>query len=454
MPILALFCCIGITKAQQNNRTQAPNIIFVFVDDMGFGDLGCYGNTVTKTPHLDKMAAQGILFTEFTTSSPVCSPSRAAVMTGHYPVRHEIHYALGGDQHNQEYRMPNYLDPKVEMLPRLLQSGGYTTAHFGKWHLGRSEDSPSPHDYGIDEVKVSSGNVDKSELCYTGVKPADRTKTVMDITIDFVERHKDTPFFVNCWINDPHAVLAPSPEQLSDYPELGPRAKGFSSSIQVYNAVITDIDRHVGRLLDKLDELGLSDNTLLVFSSDNGPAPIWDPATAHSGTGEVGPFRGCKSSLYEGGIRVPLIVRWPGSVPAGKIDRETIISGVDLLPTFCKFAGIQNLDRVEPDGQDMSAAFLGTPTDRTNPLMWEFRFSPWGRVIQDSPVLAIRDGDWKLMMNPDGSRIELYNLKQNPCEVDNLASENKKIVKRLSKQLLEWHNSLPATKTISEYREL
>ena len=113
-----------------------PNIIFVFVDDMGFGDLGCYGNTVIITPNLDKMASDGMLFTNFTTSSPVCSPSRTAVMTGQYPVRHQIHYALGNEQHNQDYRMPNYLDPKAEMLPRLLQSAGYTTVHIGKWHLG------------------------------------------------------------------------------------------------------------------------------------------------------------------------------------------------------------------------------------------------------------------------------------------------------------------------------
>jgi arylsulfatase A-like enzyme len=336
------------------------------------------------------------------------------------------------------------------MLTRLLQSAGYTTAHFGKWHLGKTTDSPSVHEYGIDEVKIHTGTVlDESERCYNGVEQADKTKVLMDITIDFVERHKNEPFYVNCWITDPHAVLAPSAEQLAEYPELESKAKGFTSSTQVYNAVITDVDRQVGRLLDKLEELGLSENTLVVFSSDNGPAPIWDTATAHSGTGDVGPLRGCKASLYEGGIRVPLIVRWPGSIPGGKVDDETIISGVDLLPTFCSLAEVEYKD-MNPDGQDMTSALFGTSTKRTNPLMWEFRFSPWGRLLQNSPVLAMRDGDWKLMMNPDGSRVELYNLKENWCEVDNLASENKRIVKQMSKQLLEWHKSLPNVETISE----
>ncbi len=449
--LFVLFAFAENTKAIEKKREKQPNIIFVFADDMGFGDLGCYGNKIIKTPNLDKMAAEGILFSNFTVSSPVCSPSRAAIMTGQYPARSLIHYALGGNEkHNSKFQMPNYLDPKKEMLTRLLQSAGYTTAHFGKWHLGKTKDSPSPHEYGIDEVKIHTGTVrDESERCYTGVKQADKTRVLMDITIDFVEKHKDKPFFINCWITDPHAVLAPSAEQLAEYPELASKAKGFTSSTQVYNAVITDVDRQVGRLLDKLEELGLTGNTLLVFSSDNGPAPIWDTATAHSGTGDVGPLRGCKASLYEGGIRVPFIVRWPGSIPAGKVDNETIISGVDLLPTFCSLAGV-DYTKMNPDGQDMTPALFGTPTKRTNPLMWEFRFSPWGRLLQDSPVLAMRDGDWKLMMNPDGSRVELYNLKDNWCEVDNLASENKEIVKRMSKQVLEWHKSLPGIETISE----
>jgi len=186
----------------------------------------------------------------------------------------------------------------------------------------------------------------------------------------------------------------------------------------------------------------------VVFSSDNGPAPIWGIDTAHSGAGDVGPLRGCKASLYEGGIRVPFIAFWPGHTPAGQVDDTTILSGVDLLPTFCSLAGIKvNHDQIL-DGQDMSQAILGIPMKRTKPLMWEYRFGPWGRYLQKSPALAIRDGDWKLMMNPDRSRVELYNLKENPCEVDNLARENPQIVRRMSRQLLQWHNALPSSTTM------
>jgi N-acetylgalactosamine-6-sulfatase len=428
--------------AQETRDTPAPNIIFVFADDMGFGDLGCYGHRLLKTPFLDRMASEGLLFTNFTTSSPVCSPSRTGIMTGQYPARHRIHYALSSNgEYNERYSMPDYIDPGIMTVTKILQSAGYVTAHFGKWHLGATPDAPAPQEYGIDERSTHTSR-DKNHI-YAGVKAPDKTERIIDVTIDFVERHKDEPFYINCWLHDPHGVLAPSPEQRDAYPELKSRARGFTGTTQVYYAVISNIDRHIGRLLDKLDELGLSENTLVIFSSDNGPSPIWGIGTAHSGAGGVGPLRGCKASLYEGGIRVPFIVRWRGHIPAGDVDDNSVISGVDLLPTFCSLAGVSMPEGVRPDGEDMSRALLGTPTQRSKPLMWQYRFGPWGRHFQKSPALAMREGDWKLMMNPDGSRTELYNLKENPCEVDNLANEYPEIVRRMSRTLSKWHTGLP-----------
>jgi len=428
-------------------RKDSPlNIIFVFVDDMGWGDAGCYGNRVIKTPNLNKMATEGILFTNFTVASPVCSPSRVGVMTGQFPSRHGFHGHLDKVEVNQARGMPNFLDPGVPTMTKLLKSAGYSTGHFGKWHMGSG---PPPSEYGIN---VSGTTNSSGPRIYRkeGDTRANSSMRIMDQTLDFIETNADRPFFINCWLNDPHSVLSPNEEQLADYPELESRASGFTSAFQVYAAVITDIDRQVGRLFEKLDQLGIAENTLVIFSSDNGPAPIWGIPTLHSGTGSVGPLRGCKASLYEGGIRVPFIAWWPGKVPSDKVDDLTVISAVDLLPTFCSLAGIELSEDLDLDGQDMSQALMGKTVERKKPLMWEYRWSPWGRHLQNPPMLAMRDGDWKLLMNPDGSRKELYNLKKNPCEVDNLANENPQILKRMSRQLLDWHKTVPGREFIPE----
>ncbi|NUN97437.1 MAG: sulfatase-like hydrolase/transferase, partial [Candidatus Omnitrophica bacterium] len=237
-------------------------------------------------------------------------------------------------------------------------------------------------------------------------------------------------------LKDTHAYLDPTEKQREPYKNLG-------GALEIYYGAATDADRQIGRILAKLDELGLAENTVVVFSSDNGPEDITITNASHSGVGSPGPFRGRKRSLYEGGVRVPFIVRWPGKVPAGRVDNASVVSGVDLLPTFCALAGVPVPESLRPDGQDVSAALLGRPFERRKPLFWEFRSAVAGHVINRSPMLALREGNWKLLMNPDRSRIELYDIPNETSELNNLADRNPEVVERLAGQLLAWRSELP-----------
>ena len=427
---------------------RPPNFVFMLCDDLGWGDLGCYGNPSCyahphlKTPNLDKLAEQGLRFTNAYANSPVCTPSRVGVMTGCFPSRLGIHYVFSDPDWNARIPMPNYLDHEIPTVTCLLQQAGYVTGHFGKWHLGGTHDksSPPPEAYGINtSATILSSGSSFRKPGHTRDKDSER---IINRTIGFVEANRDKPFYVNTWLTDPHSSLTPNKEQMDVYKHLA-ESEHFTSALQVYYSVVTDMDRHIGRLLKKLDELSMADNTIVIFSSDNGPAPIWGIDTAHSGVGSTGPFRGCKASLYEGGIRVPFIVRWPGRTPPNQVDDTTIISFADLLPTFCSLAGKKLPEDLRLDGEDMSGALMGKPQQRTKPLKWEYRFDSWGRHIQKSPILAMRNEQWKLLMNPDWSRVELYDLNMDPSEVNNRADQHADVVKQMSKQLMNWHKSLP-----------
>lgn len=438
---------IGI--ASSCHAQEKPNVVFILADDMGWGDLGCYGHPYIKTPNLDNLAKRGALFTSFYATGASCSPSRAGFMTGRFPGSLGIHSALSGEVAvNTRMGIVNYLDPKVSTITKLLHEAGYKTGHFGKWHLGHTPNAHSPTVYGIDDVRCFNA-VNKDALInnqFLQVKErALHSEAIVDEGLRFIEENKDNHFYVNVWLTDPHALLNPSEEQMALYKKFHPRGVSDHGAMQVYFAVITEVDKQVGRIMQKLDELHLAENTILVFSSDNGPEHIGQPdgGTSHSGMGTAGPFRGHKHVIYEGGIRVPFIIRWPGHTPEGKVDNTTILSGADWLPTLCTLTGTRMPKNMSIDGMDMSQAFLGKPQERTKPLMWEARFQSTWLHLNLSPQLAIRDGKWKLLMNPDNSHIELHDLIRDPGEVDNLADNNPSVVDRLSRQLLEWQNSLP-----------
>src|SRR5262245_3934308 len=315
----------------------SPNVLFVLADDLGWGDPSCYGNSRFKTPALDRLAREGTLFTQFYQTGSVCSPSRASLLTGRWPAELRLHGHLATPEENRKRDMAQFLDPSVPTLPRLLKAAGYTTAHVGKWHLGTPPSSAAGlRAYGFDEarwVDVEGDLAGEATNLWDLRERPRASRVLVDETIALLDRIRDRPFYCQLWLNDPHAPLAPSVEQMK--PFRGGTPAGFTSPSEVYAGTVTEMDRQIGRLLDRLDALGLARNTLVIFSSDNGPEDIEVVAT-WSGAGSAGPLRGRKRSLYEGGIRVPFLVRWPPGVPAGKVNDVTVVSGADLLPTLCE----------------------------------------------------------------------------------------------------------------------
>jgi len=420
-----------------------PNIVFLFADDLGWGDLSCYGKQRVKTPRLDQLAKEGTLFTQFYVAGSVCSPSRTGIMTGHYPARHRVFGHFATTQSNKKRGMPDALDPQLTTLTDLMRAGGYRTGHFGKWHLGGTVAS----EYGIDHYRTESwSNVpDREKIDIWGADNRHKcTADILDAALEFIKSDPKKPFYVNAWFSDPHATLNPSPEQLERVKQFKPRgAIPFHGVAQIYYACIVEMDRQIGRFLDELDKLGLADDTLVIFSSDNGPEDFQIGNAAHSGVGDTGPFRGRKRSIYEGGVRVPFLVRWPGKIPAGKINHSSVVGGVDFIPTLCKLTGVDASAATDPDGEDMSDVLLGADRARTRSLFWEWRYRVFGRPVDMPPRLAIRDGDWKLLMNPDRSRVELYNIPADPMELDNQAAAKPDLTEKLAAKLLQWNKTLP-----------
>lgn len=423
-------------------ESRPPNVVFILADDLGWGDLSCYGNAFIKTPGIDRLAKEGTLFTNFYVCGSVCSPSRCAFFTGQYPSRHRIHGHYAARDLNEARGMSNWLEPSVPNMARLLKSAGYATAHVGKWHLGNDANGPATKDYGFDFV----GTGERGGARVTGGDPnfrANSSRMFVDESLEFIRANKDQPFYLQLWTLVPHATLNPTAEQLAPFQRLNPQNVPHQSARAIFYASVTDLDQQIGRLLKGLDDLGLTENTLVVFSSDNGPEEIFIGNAGHSGVGSPGPFRGRKRSLYEGGVRVPYLVRLPGTVPAGAVDNKSVVAGVDFLPTVCKLAGVSIPPKHLLDGEDVSDIFSGSSRDRRGPLFWQWRFRIAGHVNNISPQLAVRDGKWKLLLNPDRSRVELYDLTIDPMQVDNVAGQNNEIVERLAQQVVAWSRTLP-----------
>jgi len=433
-----------------------PNILFILADDWGWGDLACYGHARIRTPHLDRLAAQGTLYTQFYVAAPVCSPSRACFLTGRFPGEVGFHHICDSKLPwtSEPHGVPDFLDPALPTVARTLRSAGYRTAHIGKWHLGDADGAPDPGAYGFDRHHTTNSRTDDLRAEFyrdseVGVpRPEDdvafrrqSSRMIVDKAIEFLDEAGDEPFFLQTWLLDPHATLYPTDDGLETFRQFSPVGIDMPGANAIYYAVIAEADRQIGRLLAALDERGLTDDTIVIFTSDNGPEDLWVRNASHSAAGSPGPFRGRKRSLYEGGTRVPFIVRWPGHTPAGEVDDDSLLGSVDLFATCADLAGVP---APATGGESMVPALTGTPLVSDRPLFWEWRFDNPSHPLHCSPMRVVRQGPWKLLANPDGSRTELYDIPSDPMELTNLADREPAVVARLTTLANEWASSLPA----------
>jgi len=439
---------LGVLSAEE----RKPNVVFIFTDDQGWGDIGAFGHPHLKTPNLDGLARDGLRLTNFYVASPVCSPSRAAAITGLHAPETGIHYAMGGPA-GDRFNSVAYLDPNLPTIYDVFADAGYVTGKYGKWHMGwrdskGKEIAPPPAAYGIHVSRTTHSTGPSMDQADEPLTNYNKSKIIADRAVEFIDEYGEKPFFLSLWFNDPHAILEPTREMMEPYKRYSglwetkdSELESLPGSLTVYYAIITAIDTAVGRIVKKLEEAGIRDDTIILFSSDNGPSPLWSANTATAGAGLAGPFRGVKASLYEGGVRVPFIASWPRRIPRNVVDDTSIVSTIDFMPTLATLAGIPMPYQDRISGLDMSEALLGNPIKvRPEPLLWEYRFGNWGRAIEKSPRLAIRDNDWKLLMNPDGSRKELYNLARQPNETENAARYETEVLERLETILMTWFN--------------
>jgi arylsulfatase A-like enzyme len=440
--VLLLALCPAVPAAQ-------PNVVFIYADDLGFGDLACHGHPRIQTPHLDRLAKEGTDFWGFTVVSPVCSPSRTGIVTGQFPSRWGVHQHFATHARNAARSMPDWLDPAAPLLPRVLQQAGYATAHFGKWHLSHNDiaGAPLPAAYGYDQAAVWTGpgphvfdGLDRASLMKVA-SPQDAeaaswiSVAATDHALRFIRAADGKPFFINLWLHETHHLVSATEADKRPYPDV-------SEPHRTYYAAVSRADRQVGRVLDLLDELGLADDTLVMFSSDNGPenSHVTPGQKLYFSQGSTGGLRGRKRSLLMGGVNVPFIVRWPGIVPAGRVDRATALAGVDVFPTVLAAAGIPSPAGYHSDGESMLDAFKGDAQARTKPIFWWW---PGGHGGDDWPAFAMRDGKHLLVMDETRRRVELYDVVSDRGQADDLAAADPDRVARMAAAIDGWFVTLP-----------
>lgn len=438
-----------------------PNFVILLADDLGYGDLGCYGSGVIRTPNLDRLALQGVRFTDCYAAAPVCSPSRAALLTGCIPDRLGVYNWIPANS-------PMHLGSGEVTFAQILKSRGYATCHVGKWHLNgkfNSTAQPQPSDQGFDhwfstQNNAAPSHADPVNFVRNG-QPAGPLKgnsstLIVNEAVAWIKGvPAGRPFGLFVCLHAPHEPIAADAEFLAWYPEARKRGEAL------YYANVSQMDHEVGRLVRFLDEAGLGRNTLVFFTSDNGPETLNRYKEAWRSHGSPGPLRGMKLHLYEGGIRVPGILRWPGRAGPGTTISEPI-SGVDLLPTICDIVHASPPARRPLDGASILPALRGRRMARRTPLCWKY-YNASGR-----PKAALRAGDWKILGIPDRASpraagslfdpaqdmeylkhtklaaFELYNLREDPGEMRDLASQQPERRRSMEERLTALYSRIQA----------
>ncbi len=441
---------------------KRPNIVFILADDLGYTDLACYGSKYYETPNIDRLAAQGVRFTSGYTCGPNCQPTRAAFHSGQYGPRTGV-YTVGSIDRFAWQTRPLKPVPNVQKLPlekvtlaQSLRRAGYATGMFGKWHLG-NDAQHHPSKRGFDEAIVSEGKHFQFETD-PAVKHADSeylADFLTDKACSFIRRNRQGPFFLYL----PHfAVHAPHEAKAELKAKFSTKKGVAGHDNPTYAAMIASVDESVGRIVKLLDELQLSENTLVIFTSDNGGVGGYERDRIQGGSiTDNAPLRGGKGMLYEGGVRVPYIFYWPGKIAAGQAN-DTPINSVDLYPTLLELSGASAPQNQPLDGESYLSLLTSPQTSglKRDAIYWHFPgyLGAGGDTWRTAPVGAIRSGDWKLLEFFEDGRLELYNLRDDIGERNNLAASNVDMAAKLHDKLKQWREAtgakLPTPQTPEE----
>lgn len=470
--------CVCWLASQMHQKSQAqenrkPNIVFILTDDLGYTDLGCYGNPFNQTPHIDALAEQGMRFSQAYVASPICSPSRAAIMTGKHPARLHLTNFLVGER----------TDPASPLLPakwatgglpssevtmaEIMKQEGYATGMVGKWHLGGKQDQiPTSQGFDYDRVIAKNGLdyynysiTSKNKTVFEDKGTAYLTDKLTDFAVDFIDQNQDKPFFLYMAYSAPHVLIVPRGDKLKKHlfnynkfeekynPDYIAALEGRSGIAPMkaykakfnpyYAAMLESLDDGVGRIMDKLQEYGLDDHTIVVFTSDNGGVGL--PELGPIPTNQE-PFRKWKGFMYEGGTRIPLIIKWPDKIQPNVVN-DNYITGTDYLPTFMELLKVKNLPP-EIDGKSFVPT-LYQPEARYDrgPIFWHYpHFSNQG----SRPAAAVRLDDYKLVESYETGKLELYNLKEDKGEEKDLSAEMPQKTKEMALMLKTWREEIGA----------